>query len=53
MFAISQLLACYAIAATGLLILALAVACQRLTRFVYAWSSSTAAANASSSNGKV
>ena len=53
MFAVAQLLACYGIAAAGILILAMAVTCQRLSRLVYSWSSSSAAVNASTSNGKV
>jgi len=56
MFAFVQLLACYAIAAAGLLVLALAATCQRLYRLFYAWTSSSSpitAVNVLSSNGKV
>jgi len=56
MFAIVQLLACYAVATTGLMVLALAILCQHLTRLLYNWSSSSSqptAAAAPRFNGKV
>jgi len=54
MFAVVQLLACYAVVGASLLFLALAVACQRLSRLVYAWSlHSPATANLPTSNGNV
>ena len=53
MFAFVQVLGCYAVAATCILVLTLAATCQRLSRLFYTWSSLSAAANSSTSNGKV
>jgi len=56
MFAMVQLVVCYAVAGAAVLFLALAAACHRLSRLVCALSSSSSpppAANAPTYNGKV
>ena len=56
MFAVVQLFACYAFVVASLFFLVVAVACRRLSRLVYGWSSNSPAAvvaSLSTSNGNV